>query len=258
MERNMSTFRCPDCGAIYAASDDDKFSAGPACPKCGWYFSQQREWYFDQEHGIDPAPRAASFMDLWANYPANADIFEHSRYQPEGPIIRHLACERFGHASFTSETMQRLTDWLKYRYGPDADVFGIPLAEVVAALQTESEGSPPDVQAGTLDSATTATASAVMPASEAAQGGQREEPPVECYVTLDKMAAIVDRSKRTMEKYKAGNKNPLPRPDVEGGGGRPDEWNWPTIRPWLENVFGKKLPEVFPSHRFRDGRADRS
>jgi hypothetical protein len=39
------------------------------------------------------------------------------------------------------------------------------------------------------------------------------------YVTLDQMAATVHRSKRTLEKWKTRKKNPLPEPDVEGGGG---------------------------------------
>jgi hypothetical protein len=62
------------------------------------------------------------------------------------------------------------------------------------------------------------------------------------YVTLDQAAAMVHRSKRTLEHRKRGP-NPLPDPDLEGGGGKPHEWKWGTIRPWLEQEFGKKLPE---------------
>jgi hypothetical protein len=69
------------------------------------------------------------------------------------------------------------------------------------------------------------------------------------YVTLDQAAALVSRSKRTLEKYKQREKNPLPSPDVEGGGGRPDEWRWTRIRPWLEQEFGRSLPEQYPSQR---------
>jgi hypothetical protein len=86
------------------------------------------------------------------------------------------------------------------------------------------------------------------PPPAAAQPGQ--------YVTLDNLAAIVSRSKRTLEKRKVRERNPLPPPDVEGGGGRPDEWLWPTIRPWLEQEFGRKLPERFPGDRFAEGRPD--
>lgn len=70
------------------------------------------------------------------------------------------------------------------------------------------------------------------------QGGVEED-----YVTLDQMAAIVHRSKRTLEKKK------LPEPDIEGGGGKPHEWLWSRIRPWLQTEFGRELPEIYPGHR---------
>jgi len=66
----------------------------------------------------------------------------------------------------------------------------------------------------------------------------------EDYVTLDQIAAMVSRSKRTLEKYKSRKTNPMPAPDVEGGGGRPAEWNWSKIRLWLIQEFGRQLPEI--------------
>jgi hypothetical protein len=72
------------------------------------------------------------------------------------------------------------------------------------------------------------------------------------YVTLDHMAAIVSRSKRTLEKLKTRMKNPLPPPDVEGGGGgKPDEWRWGTIRPWLEAEYGRQLSRLAPGRPAR-------
>jgi hypothetical protein len=65
------------------------------------------------------------------------------------------------------------------------------------------------------------------------------------YVTLDQMAACVSRSKRALEKYKTNKKNRLPLPDIDGGGGRADEWLWNNVRPWLEKTFGRNLPEKF-------------
>jgi hypothetical protein len=67
------------------------------------------------------------------------------------------------------------------------------------------------------------------------------------YVTLDQAAAIVNRSKRTLEKLATRKKNPLPDPDVQGGGGKANEWNWAKLRPWLEGEYGKQLPVRFPS-----------
>lgn len=70
------------------------------------------------------------------------------------------------------------------------------------------------------------------------------------YVTLEQISAIVNRSKRTLEKWKTRTNNPLPPPDIEGCGGKPDEWIWPKVRIWLEANTDHQLPEVFPDHRF--------
>jgi hypothetical protein len=70
-------------------------------------------------------------------------------------------------------------------------------------------------------------------------------------VTLDQAAGMVNRRKRTLERYKIHPKHPLPDPDIEGGGGKADEWYWSTIRPWLEQVWNRKLPEKCPSLRGR-------
>lgn len=69
----------------------------------------------------------------------------------------------------------------------------------------------------------------------------------EQYVTLDQAAAMVRRSKRTLERYKKRHRVPMPAPHVKGGGGRPAFWAWDEIRPWLEQEFGFRLPEEFPT-----------
>lgn len=71
----------------------------------------------------------------------------------------------------------------------------------------------------------------------------------EQYVTLDQAAALVNRSKKTLARCKARNSKPLPHPDVEGGGGKADEWKWSTLRPWLEAEYGRPLPVRLPSLR---------
>ena len=68
------------------------------------------------------------------------------------------------------------------------------------------------------------------------------------YVTLDQVAALVSRKKRTLEHYKRaeykGNGDPLPDPDVKGGGGKPALWLYPgQIKAWLEATFKQKLPD---------------
>jgi hypothetical protein len=72
----------------------------------------------------------------------------------------------------------------------------------------------------------------------------REQPDL---VTLDQAAAFVHRSKRTLERYKTNGK--LPAPSVEGGGGRPNLWEWSVIRLWLTETFNIPLSERFPAHR---------
>jgi hypothetical protein len=64
------------------------------------------------------------------------------------------------------------------------------------------------------------------------------------YVTLDQVASLVNRSKRTLEGYK----KQMPPPAIQGGGrGKADEWIWSVLRPWLEKTFDRALPERFPS-----------
>ncbi len=89
----------------------------------------------------------------------------------------------------------------------------------------------------------------LAPNGQGATPGQRTpENPDEVldFVTLDQAAAMVNRSKRTLERYKT--KGTLPVPAVEGGGGRADRWNWKTMGPWLEKEFGIKLPTTFPAN----------
>jgi hypothetical protein len=71
--------------------------------------------------------------------------------------------------------------------------------------------------------------------------------PAPQYVTLDQMAALVSRSKKTLERLKTRKDNPLPSPAVEGGGGKADEWIWSEVRPWLEQEFRRPLPERLPA-----------
>lgn len=84
------------------------------------------------------------------------------------------------------------------------------------------------------------------------QAPSSEPPPAEStetmeqYVTLDQVAALVNRSKKTLARKLNSRSSDAPVPDCEGGGGRPHEWKWSTIRPWLEKHFNRQLPERFP------------
>lgn len=84
------------------------------------------------------------------------------------------------------------------------------------------------------------------------EGRGRNEP--DDYVTLDQAAGLVNRSKKTLERYlnhpKQGQER-MPQPDVEGTGGKPHEWKWSALRPWLERNFERPLPERLPSRASR-------
>jgi len=67
-------------------------------------------------------------------------------------------------------------------------------------------------------------------------------------VTLSQAAAIIQKSKRTLENYLRDEK--LPPPDVVGGDGKSNYWYWGNIRPELEKLSSKLLPERFPTSRF--------
>src|SRR5437763_976738 len=78
-----------------------------------------------------------------------------------------------------------------------------------------------------------------------------ERPAEPQYVTLDQAAALVNRSKRALQKYiyepLKVKRYAMPDPAIEGGGGRPAEWEWSVLRPWLERVFGRSLPACPPN-----------
>lgn len=100
------------------------------------------------------------------------------------------------------------------------------------------------------NSANRATVAAPEPAPSAemlsSNGVVAGDAHAECLVTLYQAAALVNRSKKTLERRK--DRMPLPR--VEGGGGKPAEWAWKELRPWLEQEFERSLPERFPADRF--------
>jgi hypothetical protein len=83
---------------------------------------------------------------------------------------------------------------------------------------------------------------AAAPEAERDAGAQ----PPRQYVTLDMAAATVQRSKRTLQKAIGRDRHPLPDPDIQGMGGKANEWLWDAIRPWLEREYNRKLPAVYP------------
>jgi hypothetical protein len=65
--------------------------------------------------------------------------------------------------------------------------------------------------------------------------------PLPDLVTLGQAAALVSRSPRTLERYKRLG---MPKPFVRGGGGKPHEYAWSEMKPWLEKTFDRPIPET--------------
>lgn len=66
------------------------------------------------------------------------------------------------------------------------------------------------------------------------------------FVTLLQCAKFVNRSKRTLERYKTED-TAFPTPAVIGQDGKADEWKWSIIKPYLEKKCSRRLPERFPT-----------
>ncbi len=74
--------------------------------------------------------------------------------------------------------------------------------------------------------------------------GNADESEVDPLVTFATVAPVTGLRKRTLDGYL--RKGKLPDPDIRGGGGRPHKWHWSRLRPDLEKVSRKILPEKFP------------
>jgi hypothetical protein len=89
-----------------------------------------------------------------------------------------------------------------------------------------------------------------LPASKTmlrADSAASTAPEIPDYVTLLQVAAMMKRTKKTLELRKA--KRTLPPPAVEGGWGRADLYDWAVMRTWLADEFNfplDRLPEVHP------------
>jgi predicted DNA-binding transcriptional regulator AlpA len=75
----------------------------------------------------------------------------------------------------------------------------------------------------------------------------RDAQTIDDLVTLNQVAPLTGLAKRTLERYL--RKGELPEPDVRGGGGKAHRWFWHTLRPALERISKRNLPERFPASR---------
>ena len=120
-------------------------------------------------------------------------------------------------------------------------------AAEIRALASEA---PRDAAAVLFRAATMLEATADNAANllaEAASLAVFHDEDLEQFVTLQQMAAIVGKSKRTLQRlYESGD---LPAADIPGGKGMANEWRWSVVRPILEEKYNRKLPQVFPADR---------
>jgi hypothetical protein len=89
---------------------------------------------------------------------------------------------------------------------------------------------------------------AETPAPQANSGtttanGEPPETPAEPpdLVTLDQAAALVNRSPAALRHYRSKG---MPKPYIQGTKGKPNEFLWSEMRPWLESTFNRKIPHV--------------
>ncbi|RIK78506.1 MAG: hypothetical protein DCC67_11460 [Planctomycetota bacterium] len=169
-------------------------------------------------------------------------VFHVAWEDPQGSLLR--AQRRFPEVELrrTAATLKR---------EPSGDSEGL-LADIKAFLATPGGRycSVLPLDPFTASAAMFDLASAVSPAPRPAPATDKHgtSPAVECYVTLHQMAAIVNRSKPTLKRLAA--KHSFPYPDIEGAAGKPNEWRWSAVRPFLTKEFCRELPEVFPADRF--------
>jgi hypothetical protein len=60
-------------------------------------------------------------------------------------------------------------------------------------------------------------------------------------VTLTQAASLANRTPDGLRHYR--NKG-MPRPFIQGTKGKPNEYLWSEMRPWLENTFNRRIPDV--------------
>ena len=69
-------------------------------------------------------------------------------------------------------------------------------------------------------------------------------------VSLQDMATLVRKSKSTLERHKC--QLPAPKVKVKPGSGKADLWDWAEVRPALESIFARLLPQRYPDWNGRD------
>ena len=113
--------------------------------------------------------------------------------------------------------------------------------------QLVAQGYPADFLADfleTVDAVISARLAPIVEQLQAPKKPRRARRLQRQLVTLDQISAIVQKSKRTMERWRKH----MPAPAVAGRRNFPSRWDWRVIRPWLMDHFYMLLPERYPEY----------
>lgn len=217
--------------------------------RCGTkYLRPAKCWYFDLRDDSGTVRRVKGFADLKATEQLAAEMERKAARRRAGiidPAEEHARRPLAGH----------LADYAVYldSKGNTPRHTRETVSRVSALLTGCGFVFPPDLEAGKVSAWLADPPPAATPPTGTQQGEGEKPKPADAdadtpqYVTLDQMAALVNRSKKTLERAMNAANSDMPKPDVEGGGGRPHEWRWNRIRPWLETKYARLLPKQFPT-----------
>jgi hypothetical protein len=90
------------------------------------------------------------------------------------------------------------------------------------------------------------------PTTEGRADSTKREAPAQDHTqlaTLDTLAIMVKRTKKRLNQWakEFASTDPMPAPIIKGSRGRAHEFDYPTVRPWLERRSGRILPQRLPS-----------
>lgn len=124
--KNKAVPPCPACGGPREARDADRL-----CEACRSPAGKMAE-----------LARAVALVE---NATMPAESLHGVACWPE---VSHLACERFGHPTFTTATLERLEAFVQTELGTDRNgMLGTPITEVVNLLRRSKQAAPKEERA---------------------------------------------------------------------------------------------------------------
>jgi len=160
------------------------------------------------------------------------DVFDTDNHDIRDPDDLDLECQ------YVRDTFRKQHDRLREQRG-------LP-SYVEPAMETLQSAMKAAANAAAAAAVEKVAAVAAVTAAEATPAVAPTAVPDDRYVTLQQMATLVQKSKKTLENRISRKENPLPDPDIQGAGGKASEWRWSRVRGWLMEEFQRPLPEKCP------------